>query len=106
MSNLSFSETARLCMESLMEQYFDGSVGTNALFMAFSDGSSVDCAIAGKGENIISTLCSCCRDNDDVLKLMEATVANMQASVDVNDCLQQLIDKLKKIKDGDKDDEQ
>lgn len=76
-TELSYTDTARLCMETLMEKYFSGDVGDNVLFMAISDGDKVDCAVAGTGANIINVLCNCCKDNDKVLTLFSKTVHTM-----------------------------
>ena len=73
-TELSYTDTARLCMEALMEKYFSGDVGDNVLFMAISDGDKVDCAVAGTGANLINVLCNCCKDNDNVLTLLSKAV--------------------------------
>lgn len=96
---LSYMDTARLCMESLMEKYFSGSVGDNVLFMAISDGKTVDCAIAGTGGNIMNTLCNCCKDNHDTLVIMAKAVKIMMQQ-DIDQKLQELIDELKKTREG------
>lgn len=101
-TKLGFMETARLCMETLMEQYFGGPVGSNVLFMVFSDEKQVDCAIAGNGANIINTLCNCCNDNSDVLTLLSKTVNTMMSN-QIGDQLQNLIDRLKDIRNGESD---
>lgn len=97
-----------------MEKYFNGPVGNNVLFMAFTDGKAVDCAVAGRGENIINTLCNCCNDNNDVLVLLARTVEtmtrdeNMITSVRqiIDETMQNLIDKLNEIKNRDESEEE
>lgn len=73
-----FMVVANICMETLMEKYFDKDVGNNALFMAFTDGDKVDCAVAGKGINLVNTLCSCCHDNHMVLRILSKVVEKME----------------------------
>lgn len=113
-TDMTYVETARICMETLMEKYFSGPVGNNVLFMAFTDGKAVDCAVAGRGENIINTLCNCCNDNEDVLVLLAKTVTTMTENKDmacevkklIDGTLQDLIDKLNEIRNKDESDEE
>lgn len=108
-TDMTYMETANICMEALMEQFFSGPVGDNVLFMAYSDGKTVDCSVAGKGANIINTLCNCCNDNEDVLILLAKTVTTMTENKDmayevrklIDDSLQNLIDKLNEIRNRD-----
>lgn len=77
-ANTQFIDAANICMETLMERFFSGDVGDNAFFMAFSDGKKVDCAVAGRGINIVNTLCSCCHDNKDVFIILSKAVEKME----------------------------
>lgn len=73
-----FMSVSNLCMETLMEKFFSGDVGDNTLFIAFSDGKKVDCAVAGRGINLVNTLCSCCHDNRGVFLILSKVVEKME----------------------------
>lgn len=95
---LSYRDTARLCMETLMEKWFSGAVEDNTLFMLMSDGKTIDGAIAGKGINLVNTLCGCCADNPEAITIM-AKAVKIAARQQIDDKLQELIDDLNKIKE-------
>lgn len=95
---LSYIDTAKLCMETLMEKWFSGAVGDNTLFMLMSDGKTIDGAIAGKGINLVNALCGCCADNPEALTIM-AKAVKTAARQQIDDKLQELIDDLNKIKE-------
>lgn len=97
-----FMSVSNLCMETLMERFFSGDVGDNTLFIAFSDGKKVDCAVAGRGINIINTLCSCCHDNKDVFTILSKAVEKMEEAKKHKE----LMRFLKEIKDMIDDEDQ
>lgn len=98
-----FIDAANICMETLMERFFSGDVGDNAFFMAFSDGKKVDCAVAGRGINIVNTLCSCCHDNKDVFIILSKVVEKVEEAKKHKE-LMRFLKEIKDMIDGEDQD--